>query len=373
MKAAWINDWSGTDGVEIGRAPTPEPAEGELLIRVKAAGVNPWDWQVSRGALTWLVGARLPKVLGWEFSGEVEALGAGCHRFSVGDAVFGRMPDGKMGAFAEYAVVDEAVAAAKPHTLSHVEAAAVPVAGLAAWQALVEVAALAPEQKVLVHGGAGGVGSMAIQLARHLGGWVSTTCSDRNLYYVLDLGVIRSIDYSRSPFETRAPERDVTLDLIGDAITARSIRNARRGGVVISLAGTPDPSLHSGEDSGWIDTAGARWRHWQLARLARRRGIRWQWLLSRADGAQLAQVGALVDAGKLEPQVARIFAFDELREALFMSSGGRMRGKYVVAIDPQVAQGQSPTEKVLKDSRSLFASGAKRGARDLQGGAQGRT
>ena len=201
---------------------------------------------------------------------------------------------------------------------------------------------------------------MAIQLARHRGAWISATCSDRNLYYVLDLGVIRSIDYSRSAFETRAPERDVILDIVGGDNTARSIRSTKRGGTVVSLAGVADPALLARAGVPALDVLGARWTTWGLRRLAKRRGVRWVWLQSRADGEQLAHIAELVVAGHLVPQIARIFPFKEVREALFLSSGGRMRGKYVVAVDPQAAVGQSPSENVLKDSRSLFSSGAKR-------------
>jgi NADPH:quinone reductase-like Zn-dependent oxidoreductase len=346
--------------VHLGDFREPVAGPAEVLVRVQAAGVNPFDWRVRNGELPWLMPRRLPKVLGCELSGEVVALGPGAERFAVGDAVFGRIDRGRMGAFAELAAVAEKDLALKPASLSHVQAASLPLTALAAWQALMEVADLQPEQKLLVHGGAGGVGSMAIQLARHRGAWISATCSDRNLYYVLDLGVIRSIDYSRSAFETRAPERDVILDIVGGDNTARSIRSTKRGGTVVSLAGVADPALLARAGVPALDVLGARWTTWGLRRLAKRRGVRWVWLQSRADGEQLAHIAELVVAGHLVPQIARIFPFKEVREALFLSSGGRMRGKYVVAVDPQAAVGQSPSENVLKDSRSLFSSGAKR-------------
>ena len=358
MKAAWLEKPEGPYSIVIGDSPTPLPAAGELQVRVHAAGVNRFDGYMCHGKLNWLVGSTLPKVLGWEFSGEVSALGPDCHRFAVGDLVFGRVAGGRTGAFAEYLVIEEDLVAAKPERLSHVQAASLPMAGLAAWQALVEIADLGPEQKVLVQGGAGAVGCIAIQLARHRGAWVTATCSDRNLYYVIDLGVIRSVDYSRSHFEKRAPKRHVTLDLVSDEMTERSIRNTRPGGIVISLAGTPDPQLLRQSGADLLELAGPRWRHWRLRNLAKRRDVRWKWMLSRADGAQLAEVADLVQAGAIEPQVARIFAFSDLREAVSNATSGRMRGKYVVAIDPSAAVGQSPNPNVLKDSRSLFANGA---------------
>ncbi len=360
MKAAWIEGWGSNEAVRLGDQPKPVAGPGEVLVRVCAAGVNPFDWQVQKGQLPWLLPRTLPKVLGCELSGEVVALGDGCERWSIGDEVYGRIDGGRMGAFAEFAAVAERDLAPKPASLPHVQAAVMPMACLAAWQALVEVANLQKEQKVLVHSGAGGVGSIAIQLACHLGAWVSTTCSDRNLYYVLDLGAVRSIDYSRSAFEARAPDRDLILDLAGADMTARSIRSTRRGGKVVSLAGTPDPAVlaHAGVDA--FEVLGARWTHWRLNRLARSRGVTCTWLQTRSDGATLERITELIDDGILVPQIARIFSFKEVRESLFLASGGRMRGKYVIAVDPDAAVGQSPSENVLKDSRSLFSSGAKR-------------
>ncbi|MBP9655176.1 MAG: NADP-dependent oxidoreductase, partial [Rhodocyclaceae bacterium] len=201
MKAAFIRRYGGSDVVELGELPEPQAGPGELLVEVHAASVNPVDFKIRDGLLKPIIPFGFPLILGNDLSGTVKAVGAGVTRFRPGDAVFARMDKKRIGAFAEFAVVAEADAALKPANLSHIEAAAVPLAGLTAWQALFEIGGLKAGQKVLIHAGSGGVGSFAIQLARHAGATVATTAGARNAELVRSLGADIVIDYKSQRFE----------------------------------------------------------------------------------------------------------------------------------------------------------------------------
>jgi NADPH:quinone reductase-like Zn-dependent oxidoreductase len=254
---------------------------------------------------------------------------------------------------AEYVAVDESTLVAKPARLGHIEAASIAMTGVTAWQALVEAADLGKKQKVLIHAGAGGVGATAIQLARHLGAYVSGTCSDRNLYYVLDLGAHRSIDYSRGRFEEIVSERDVVLDSIGGRVTLRSIQATREGGTVVSIA---DQWTRPEHVTTGLDAMTQAWLRWRCQWLARRRGVRWVCLRTRTDAGALRAVADLYQSGVLRPQVSRIFDFKETGDAIAMSRGLRVRGKLVVAVDGEVGRDASPSEGVLWDSHASYRS-----------------
>jgi NADPH:quinone reductase-like Zn-dependent oxidoreductase len=334
MKAVLIDRYGGNDVVRIGEMPRPRPAPGEVLIEVRAAGVNPLDWKTRSGALKRIERYTFPLILGNECAGVVAEIGEGVTRFRPGDAVYARVDKSQVGAFAEYVATAEHYAAAKPSSLSFAEAAALPLVSLTAWQALVEAGRLAPGDKVLIHAGAGGVGSIAIQIARHLGAHVCTTASTRNVELCRSLGADEVVDYTREDFAARLGGYDLVFDTVGSDTQRRSFRVLRRGGRLVAIAGLPDvPMLRQRGASTLV--LGAVWVL-GLSRSLRawRRGVRYQYLFMRPDGAQLEELAALVDAGELRPLLERAYALDDARAAFAHVESGRARGKVVLEIRP---------------------------------------
>lgn len=337
MRACYIEEFGPPQVLRLGEQARPVPQGSQLLVKVHAAGVNPLDHKTRAGKVRLIMPRPMPLVLGNELSGVVVSGGPAAHRFKAGDAVFARVGIERAGAFAEYALVEEDHAAAKPPSLTHVQAAAMPLAALTAWQALFEAASLQAGQTVLVHAGSGGVGSFAIQLARHAGARVLTTASARNADLVRGLGADVVIDYTRERFEDAAPPCDLILDTLGGDVQRRSFGRLAPRGTLVSLTALPERSfarrfgLHP--LWGWLFHAlGSAAR-----RRARRAGGRYVSLFMHPSGEQLAQLGALADAGLLKPVVDRVFALEQAAQALALVESGRARGKVVIAV---VAQGE---------------------------------
>jgi alcohol dehydrogenase len=336
MKAAFIRRYGGNDVVEIGELPAPQAGPGELLVAVHAASVNPVDFKIRDGMLKMIVPFGFPLILGNDFSGVVKAVGAGVTRFRPGDAVFARMDKRRIGAFAEYAVVAEADAAARPAKLTHVEAAAVPLAGLTAWQALFEIGGLrvgaGAGQKVLIHGGSGGVGSFAIQLARHAGATVATTVGARNAELARSLGADIVIDYKTQRFEDVVSGQDLVFDTQAGDIQHRSFAVLKRGGVLVSIAGKPDGRLV--REFGLNPLLGVLldFLNRKTLRLAKRHGVRYEYLFMHPSGEQLAQIGRLLEEGSVRTIIDKVFPLEQVREALAYSEAGHATGKVVVEV-----------------------------------------
>lgn len=332
MKAAFIRRYGGNQVVELGELPALQAGPGELLVEVHAASVNPVDFKIRDGMLKMIVPFGFPLILGNDLSGVVKAVGAGVTRFRPGDAVFARMDKRRIGAFAEFAVVAEADVAAKPANLTHIEAAAVPLAGLTAWQALFEIGGLKAGQKVLIHAGSGGVGTFAIQLARHAGATVATTVGARNADLARRLGADIVIDYKAQRFEDVVSDQDLVFDTQAGDIRHRSFAVLKRGGVLVSIAGKPDGRLA---------------RQWGLnpllgvlldflsrttLRLAKRHGVRYEYLFMHPSGEQLAQLGRLLAEGSVKTVIDKVFPLEQVREALAYSEAGHATGKVVVEV-----------------------------------------
>ena len=332
MKASFIRRYGSNQVVEFGERPMPQPGQGQLLVQVHAAGVNPVDFKIRDGKLKLIMPGALPLVLGNEFSGVVAQTGPGVSRFKVGDAVFARMDIQKIGAFAEHAVVDEADAAFKPANLSHVQAAAVPLAALTAWQALFEKADLKGGHTVLIHAGSGGVGTFAIQLAKSVGAVVATTVGARNAELVRSLGADIVIDYASQRFEDCVRDCDVILDTQGGAIQQRSFSVLKRGGTLVSINGMPDRAFAQrfklNPLLGWIfHLANSKPR-----RLAQAAGGRYEYLLMHPSGEQLTQIARLLESGAVKPVIDRVFPLVQTAEALAYSESGRASGKVVIEV-----------------------------------------
>src|SRR5687768_1346355 len=312
--------------------PRPEPGPGELLVRVRAAGVNPIDYKIRDGAVKVLLPFSFPLVLGTDLAGDVEAIGQGVTKFKLGDAVYSRLDNDRIGAFAEYAVVRESAAASKPASIDYAQAASLPLVGLTAWQTLIELARLRPGQKVLIHAGSGGVGTFAIQLAKHLGAQVATTAAAKNHALVKSLGADVAIDYKKIRFETVVKDQDVVLDTQGGETLRRSFEVVKPGGVVVTIGGRPDGKFARawGLSLPFVWILGFLNR--KVDRLARERRVRFEYLFMHASGEQLERIGALVDEGVIKPILDKVFSLDAAAEAISYVESGRAVGKVVIRV-----------------------------------------
>lgn len=328
MRAARIHAYGGPDVFEVDEVPCPRPGPHDVVVAVRAAGVNPVDFKIRQGSQRALGRRSLPAILGLDLSGVVVEVGERVTRFAPGDEVFGSPTHRRAGTYAERVAVHERELARKPARLSHVEAASLPLVGLTAWQCLVSTARLAPGDRVLVQAGAGGVGTFAIQLAKHLGARVATTCSAGNAELVRRLGADEVIDHRRERFEDRLRDYDVVLESLGSEHLIRARRVLRRGGRLVYISsGLPESVARHGAVAGVARTVG-RILAFGVGSLLR--GVRAHFVVRRPDGEQLERIAELVDAGAIRPVVARTFRLDEVAEAHRALETGRTRGKLVI-------------------------------------------
>jgi NADPH:quinone reductase-like Zn-dependent oxidoreductase len=333
MKAFVVAQY-GKDGVRAADVPEPKVGTNDVLVKVSAASINPLDKMVRNGEFKQLLKYKTSFVLGHDVAGVVAQVGATVRDFKIGDEVFARPRDLRIGTFAEYIAIDQNDVAHKPASLTLHEAAAVPLVALAAWQILVEEAQLKPGQKVLVHAGAGGLGSTVIQLAKHLGAHVATTTSGATEGLVRDLGAEVVIDYTKQDFSQLLSGYDLVLDSLGGENLMKSLTVLKPGGLAIGVAGPPDP--------GFAKQLGAP-KPFQLVmsflsrkvrKAAKKLGVRYSFFFMRANGSQLGKLAALYDAGHLRPVVDSTFAFERTLEALARVESGKVRaGKVVVTLD----------------------------------------
>jgi NADPH:quinone reductase-like Zn-dependent oxidoreductase len=318
--------------IEAGEAPEPTVGEHDVLVDVHAAGLNLLDAKVRDGEFRVFLPYKAPFVLGHDLAGVVTGVGARVTRFGVGDEVYARPRDGQIGTFAERIAVHEDDLARKPTALSMAEAASVPLVALTAWQALVEQANLQRGQKVLVHAGSGGVGTYAIQLAKHLGATVATTTGTSNVDWVRGLGADVVIDYRTQDFETIVEDYDVVLDSQSGDTLAKSLRVLKPGGIAIGIAGPPDPDFARQLGRRFPLLPVMALLSFKTRRAARRLGVRYSFLFMRASGAQLGEITKLIDEGALRPIVERAYAFADTPKALAHVEGGRTKGKVVITM-----------------------------------------
>lgn len=318
--------------LELQDVAEPEVGDSDVLVRVEAAGLNHLDEKIRIGEFRQILPYRLPVVLGNDLAGTVIRVGRLVRRFQPGDRVFARPDDARIGTFAERIAVAESDLALTPTSISTAEAASLPLVALTAWQALVERGNVQPGQKVLIHAGAGGVGSIAIQLAAHLGATVATTAGAANADFVRDLGADIVIDHRSEDFTQILSDYDLVLDSLGGENLERSLRVLKPGGMAIGIAGPPDPAFarRRGMNPVLRLAVGALSR--KIRRQAKKLGVTYEFLFMRADGEQLGEIAALVDHGVLHPVVARTYPFDELPEALADLATGVSRGKLVITM-----------------------------------------
>lgn len=330
MLTAHIRRYGGPEVLEVGQLPEPLPGSRDLLVDVAAASVNPIDFKIRDGKAKAMLPFRFPLILGNDMSGTVRAVGAAVTRFKPGDRIVARLGKSRIGAFAERALVDEADAAFAPASIDLVDAAALPLAGLTAWQALFEMGQLAPGQRLLVHAGAGGVGHFALQLGRWKGARVLTTVSAKNRERCLALGAEEVIDYRSTRFEEVAGEIDVGLDTQGGDTLLRTIGITRRDGHVISITAMPTPAVARE----WGVRAPLTWALAFMTRreraAAKARGVHYHYLFMRPDGALLGELVKLVDAGALKPVIDRRYPLREAAAAIAHVEAGHAVGKVLV-------------------------------------------
>ncbi|CAM5258269.1 NADP-dependent oxidoreductase OS=Streptomyces tendae OX=1932 GN=F3L20_09400 PE=4 SV=1 [Streptomyces tendae] len=315
--------------------PVPLPAPHEVLVRMAASGVNHADERVRSGEFKAIFPFRLPKVMGGELSGEVVEAGSAVRDIAVGDHLYGYVDLAATGTFAEYVAVDAASMAPVPRSVSLVEAAGLPVVALTAWQALVEMGRVKKGQTVLIHGGTGGVGSIAIQLARHLGCTVATTVSTANIAAARELGADIVIDYRRDDLAQRLAGTpvDLVLDTQGGATLRASLGVVRSGGTVIGITGPPDPDFARRVGVNPVVRLAIRALSARTRRRARALGVTYRFLFITPDSAALRQVAGLVDDGVLRPVVDRVLPFGQTPRALAEVLAGGTRGKVLVTTD----------------------------------------
>ena len=332
MKAYIVDRYRKNEPLRYGDVPEPVPGQDDVLVEVHAAGLNPLDGKIRDGAFKAILPYRPPFILGHDVAGIVIGVGANVRRFKLGDAVYARPRDGRIGAFAERIAIDQADVALKPGTIGMEEAASIPLTGLTAWQALVERAGLEQGQKVLIHAGSGGVGTIAIQLAKHLGATVATTASAANADLVKRLGADIVIDYRNQEFDKALSGYDVVLNSLDSTTLRKSLDVLKPGGKLISISGPPDPDFAREQGLSWVLRQVMRLLSLGVRRKAAARGVHYSFLFMRANGNQLGQIATLIDKGIIRPVVERIFPFDDTNEALALVETGRAKGKVVVKL-----------------------------------------
>lgn len=332
MKAFILDRYGSNEHVRAGDMPEPVLMDDDVFIEIHAASVNPLDIKIRDGKLKPVLPYRLPIILGNDLAGVVIKVGSRVRRFKPGDEVYARPDQDRIGAFAEFISIKEDSLAHKPKKLNMEEAASIPLVGLTAWQALVERANLKKGQKVFIHAGSGGVGTFAIQLARHLGAQVATTTSTENVDWVKALGANVVVDYRKDDFAKTLRDYDVVLDTLGGDALARSPQVLKPGGKLISIAGPPDHDFAKEIGMPWIVRQVLRLLSYRIRKAAQRHGAHYSFLFMKANGDQLCEIAALIDSGVIRPVVDRVFPFEATKAALAYVETGRAKGKVVVKV-----------------------------------------
>ncbi|MDX3927142.1 MAG: NADP-dependent oxidoreductase [Shinella sp.] len=332
MKAFILDKYKKKGALRFGDMPEPVLGQDDVLVEIHAAGLNLLDSKIRDGEFKLILPYRPPFILGHDVAGIVRRVGSKVRRFKPGDEVYARPRDGRAGTFTEFIAMNEADVALKPKNLSMEEAASIPLVGLTAWQVLVERAGLQKGQKVLIHAGSGGVGTFAIQLAKHLGATVATTTGTANVELVRNLGADVVIDYKTQDFEKVLSGYDVVLNSLDGDTLQKSLDVLKPGGKLISISGPPDPDFARGQGLNWFLRQVLRFLSFGIRRKAKGRQISYSFLFMRANGEQLSQITALIEAGIIRPVMDRVFPFEATNEALAYIETGRSKGKVVVKI-----------------------------------------
>jgi NADPH:quinone reductase-like Zn-dependent oxidoreductase len=332
MKAFVIDRYGRKDTGRVTDVPQPRLLDDEVLVQVHAASVNVLDSKIKNGEFKLILPYRFPLILGNDVAGTVLEVGPQVRRFKRGDEVYARPDQDRTGGFAEFISVKEAALAYKPGNLTMDEAASIPLVGLTAWQALVDTAQLQAGQKVLIHAGSGGVGSIAIQLAKHLGAIVATTTSTSNVEWVKQLGADVVIDYRKQDFAAVLQDYDVVLNSLGPDVLEKSLQVLKPGGQLISISGPPTAQFASEQGLSWLLRQVFRVLSYGIRKKASKRGVRYAFLFMRANGDQLREISSLIEAGHIRPVLDRSYPLASTAEALAYVEQGRAKGKVIVKV-----------------------------------------
>lgn len=331
MKAFTIQRYSKTDHLEMADVPKPIIKEDEVLVEIHSASVNQLDNKLKSGEFKMMLPYKFPLILGHDVAGIVVEVGSKVKKFKVGDLIFSRLPDFQIGAFAEYIAINENFVATKPKNISMEEAASVPLVGLTVWQVF-EKAKLKKGQKVFIQAGSGGVGTFAIQLAKHLGAFVATTTSAKNVQLVKDLGADVVIDYKTQDFENILKDYDLVLNSQDQKTLEKSIRILKPSGKVISISGPPDVDFAKKLGLNFFLKAVMFLLSFQTKKLAKKQNVDYSFLFMEANGNQLNEISELIESGIIKPTVDKIFPFEQTNDALNYVDSGRAKGKVIIKI-----------------------------------------
>jgi len=332
MKAFILDRYGSKVALRAGEVADPEVHEDDVLVQIHAAGVNPLDSKLRSGEFKLILPYRVPFVLGHDVAGVVVRVGARVKQFKVGDEVYARPADHRIGTFAELIAVKEKDLALKPKNLTMEEAASIPLVGLTAWQALIERGQLKQGQKVFIQAGSGGVGTFAIQLAKHLGATVATTTSTSKVDMVRGLGADVVVDYKTEDFETRLSGYDLVLHSQDGKALDKSLRVLRPGGRLVSISGPPTPEFADEIGAPRFVKLFMRLLSFGTRRRAKSLGTTFSFLFMKASGDQLGQIATLIQAGAVRPVVDKVFPFQSTNEALAYVETGRAKGKIVIKV-----------------------------------------
>ncbi|MGM5030350.1 NADP-dependent oxidoreductase [Tardiphaga sp. 862_B3_N4_1] len=332
MKAFVVDKYKKKGALRLANVPEPEVQDTDVLVRVHATAVNLLDSKLRDGEFKLILPYRPPFILGHDVAGTVVRTGSKASRFKVGDEVYARPRDHRVGTFAEFIAINEADVALKPKNLSMTEAASIPLVGLTAWQALVEVGKVKPGQKVFIQAGSGGVGTFAIQLAKYLGATVATTTSVKNAELVKSLGADVVIDYKTQDFEKVLSGYDLVLNSQDPKTLDKSLGVLKPGGQLISISGPPDPAFAKEAGLNLFLKLIMRLLSRGVRKKAERLGLRYSFLFMRAQGQQLSEITSLIEAGVIRPVVDKVFPFENTGDALAYVETGRAKGKVVIAV-----------------------------------------
>jgi NADPH:quinone reductase-like Zn-dependent oxidoreductase len=332
VKAFILDRYKKKGVLRFGDMPEPALQDDDVLVEIHAAGLNLLDSKIRDGEFKLILPYRPPFILGHDVAGTVVRVGSKVRQFKPGDEVYARPRDSRVGTFAEFIALNEADVALKPKSLTMEEAASIPLVGLTAWQVLVERAKLKKGQKVLIHAGSGGVGTFAIQLAKHLGATVATTTSTANIELVKSLGADVVVDYKKEDFAKVGSGYDIVLNSLDKETLEKSLIVLKPGGKLISISGPPDVAFAKEIGANWFLQQVMRLLSFGIRRKARRHRVSYSFLFMRANGQQLSQITALIEAGDIRPVMDRVFPFQATNEALTYIEAGRSKGKVVVTI-----------------------------------------
>ncbi len=332
MKAFVVDKYKKKGALRLANVPEPQLQDNDVLVRIHATAVNLLDSKVRDGEFKLFLPYRPPFILGHDVAGTVVKTGPKVRGFKVGDEVYARPRDHRVGTFAEFIAMNESDVARKPKNLSMVEAASIPLVGLTAWQALIEIAKLKKGQKVFIQAGSGGVGTFAIQLAKHFGATVATTTSAANFDLVKSLGADVVIDYKKDDFEKILSGYDVVLNSQDAKTLGKSLGVLKPGGQLISISGPPDPAFARELGLNLFLKLVMRLLSRRIRKKAKRLGIRYSFLFMRAQGQQLSEITSLIESGMIRPVVDKVFPFEKTGEALAYVETGRAKGKVVITV-----------------------------------------